>query len=149
MVDQVDGRSLYPTVEGRELLYIFECIYIVGKRVHQCDKGKAAERCLEQQPDANGWRTKIEVVQAADHTWLVRNGWRQSQCNGHIYLSLHTSNLGTRQWSLQAAIHGCVYCAQPCNPPHLASNTGALSQGFLETATLPTACRVYVQSNQS
>ena len=49
-------------------------VYILGKRVYQCDKEKVVERHLEREPDPNGGRTEIERVQAADHTRLVRKG---------------------------------------------------------------------------
>lgn len=51
-----------------------QCVYILGKRVYQCDKEKVAERRLELEPDPNGGRTETERVQAADHTRLVGKG---------------------------------------------------------------------------
>lgn len=49
-----------------------QCVYILGTRVYQCDKEKAAERRLELELDPNGGRTETEGVRAADHTRLVR-----------------------------------------------------------------------------
>lgn len=77
-------------------------VYILGKRVYQCDKEKVVERHLEQKSNPNGGRTEIECKQQITLGW-----WgRVSECNGCIFLPLHTRNPGTRQWSLQAAIHG-------------------------------------------
>lgn len=76
---------------------------MLGKRVHQCDKEKVAERHLEQDPDPNGGRTETENASSRSHS-VGKEGCLS--VIGHICLPVHNWNSGTTRWSLQAAIRG-------------------------------------------
>lgn len=73
---------------------VSQCVYMLGKRVHQCDKEKVAERRLEREPNPNGGRTETENASSRSH-WAGKEGCLS--VIGHICFPIHNWNPGTTQ----------------------------------------------------
>lgn len=94
-------------IEGWEFVYVCERGSVFIFLVCECIS-------VIKRKWLKGVSSRIPVqMEEGQRQQQITLGWwgRVSECNGHICLPLHTRNPGTRQWSLQAAIHGWGYAA--------------------------------------